>query len=175
MSIKTITVKTPKKIIVDVGIFDENIKIGQGTLGNTAQHLIGRPVNRTTNDVKTIIDDLTVGGNLKADSADITGTISAEDFNSLSDIRVKENVKPIDGALDKICKLNGITFDFINSGKQSAGVIAQEVQKVFPTMVVGDFPKSVNYNGLIGALIESVKELKEENIELRTRIEKLES
>jgi len=62
MSIKTITVKTPKKIIVDVGIFDENIKIGQGTLGNAAQHLIGRPVNRTTNDVKTIIDDLTVGG-----------------------------------------------------------------------------------------------------------------
>ena len=62
MSIKTITVKTPKKIIGDVGIFDENIKIGQGTLGNTAQHLIGRPVNRTTNDVKTIIDDLTVGG-----------------------------------------------------------------------------------------------------------------
>ena len=42
-------------------------------------------------------------------------------------------------------------------------------------MVKGDFPKSVNYNGLIGALIESVKELKDENVKLRERIEKLES
>jgi len=167
---------------IEIGTGSGNVIAGLNTFTNEPSHVQVDEGRFNTfisvagvGSTSTFSNDLTVGGNLKADSADITGTISAEDFNSLSDIRVKENVKPIDGALDKICKLNGITFDFINSGKQSAGVIAQEVQKVFPTMVVGDFPKSVNYNGLIGALIESVKELKEENIELRTRIEKLES
>ena len=54
------------------------------------------------------------------------------------------------------------------------GVIAQEVEQVFPELISGSFPKSVNYNGLIGLLIESVKELKSENEELRKRLDKLE-
>ena len=62
MSIETITTKLPIERIVDVATFNENIKIGQGTLTNTSQHLIGRPINRTTVNIKTIIDDSTVGG-----------------------------------------------------------------------------------------------------------------
>ena len=53
------------------------------------------------------------------------------------------------------------------------GVIAQEVEQVFPELISGEFPKSVNYNGLIGVLIESVKELKAQNEEMRAEIEKL--
>ena len=55
------------------------------------------------------------------------------------------------------------------------GVIAQEVEEVFPELIAGKFPKSVNYNGLIGVLIESVKELKTENDLLKARLDKLES
>ena len=73
-----------------------------------------------------------------------------------------------------MAKLNGVKYTFINSGKPSVGVIAQEVEKVFPELIAGSFPKSVNYNGLTGLLIEAVKELKEQNEELKRRLDKLE-
>jgi hypothetical protein len=38
------------------------------------------------------------------------------------------------------------------------GVIAQEIEKVFPELVQGEDPKTVNYNGLVGLLIECIKE-----------------
>ena len=66
-----------------------------------------------------------------------------------------------------------VHFDFINSGKKSMGVIAQEVEQVFPELISGEFPKSVNYNGLIGLLIESVKELKQQNDTMRAEIDEL--
>jgi cytoskeletal protein CcmA (bactofilin family) len=126
--------------------------------------------------VGTFQDNLFVSEDLfVARNANIVGVITAQDLNSTSDRRVKENIEPIEDALNKVTQLNGITFNFINTGTKSAGVIAQEVEAVFPTMVKGEFPKSVNYNGLIGALIESVKELKEQNESLKERIEKLES
>ena len=126
--------------------------------------------------VGTFQNDLFVADDLfVARNANIIGIVTAQDLNSTSDRRVKENIKPIEDALSKVTQLNGITFNFINTGTKSAGVIAQEVESVFPDMVKGDFPKSVNYNGLIGALIESVKELKEQNESLKGRIEKLES
>ena len=109
------------------------------------------------------------------EQASVVGIITAEHFNSTSDKRVKENIRPIENALEKVTRLNGVHFNFVNSGKPSAGVIAQEVEQVFPDLIAGTFPKSVNYNGLIGVLIESVKELKAQNEELRSRIEKLES
>ena len=53
------------------------------------------------------------------------------------------------------------------------GLIAQDVQKVFPNAVNGEDPISVNYNGIIGALVEAVKELKDQNEQLRKDIDKL--
>ena len=158
----------------------ENIEIGTGS-GNIIAGL-----NTFTNDPSHVkVDEgrfntfITVSGvgstSVFKGNVEVEGNITAEDINSTSDRRVKENVKPIKNALDKISQLNGITFSFINTGTKSAGVIAQEVESVFPDMVKGDFPKSVNYNGLIGALIESIKELKEQNELLKERIEKLES
>ena len=46
-------------------------------------------------------------------------------------------------------------------------MIAQELQKVLPELVHGEDPKTVNYNGIIGVLIEAVKELSEEVKELK--------
>ena len=114
-------------------------------------------------------------GFLTATNAQIAGIITAQDFNTLSDRRVKENIETIKEPLDKISKIRGVDFTFINSGKKSTGIIAQEVEQVFPHLISGSFPKSVNYNGLIGLLVESVKELKEENQNLKRRIEKLEN
>ena len=113
-------------------------------------------------------------GFLTATDASVAGIITAQNFNSLSDQRVKENIEPILDPLGKVAKLNGVKYTFINSGKKSVGVIAQEVEKVFPELIAGTFPKSVNYNGLTGLLIEAVKELKEQNEELKRRLDKLE-
>ena len=58
-----------------------------------------------------------------------------------SDVRLKENIKPIESALDKVSKLQGVTFDWKNKSedildiKEDIGFIAQDVQKVLPELV----------------------------------------
>ncbi len=89
--------------------------------------------------------------------------ISARTFDTTSDANLKTNVLKVDNALDVIEKINGVSFKWKNNGENSMGVIAQDVEKVLPELInnSGDY-KSVNYNGLIAVLIESIKELKEE-------------
>jgi hypothetical protein len=60
-----------------------------------------------------------------------------------------------------------LRFDWKESGLPSYGVIAQELQEVLPELVHGNDPKTVNYNGIIGVLIEAIKELKAEVEELK--------
>ena len=91
---------------------------------------------------------------------------------TISDERLKENIVGIDDALSKVAQLNGYTFTYKADGKISAGVIAQEVEKVLPEAVTekelplkaddGQEYKVVNYDALHGLLIEAIKELKAE-------------
>jgi hypothetical protein len=79
-----------------------------------------------------------------------------------SDLSLKHGVETIAGALAKVGALRGVTFSW-NAAPQSgeqAGLVAQEVEAVFPQVVAAgpDGVKGVNYNGLIGLLIEAVKE-----------------
>lgn len=91
------------------------------------------------------------------------GRLNAQEFNSLSDIRYKENVKVIEDPMAKILDLRGVTFDWKYSEGSSAGIIAQEVQAVMPELInEGEEKLTVNYNGLIGLLIEAVKDLSSE-------------
>lgn len=87
--------------------------------------------------------------------------ISSGDITAFSDIRLKSNIEKIESALDKVCQLNGYTYDMNN--KRSTGVIAQEVEKVLPEVVQDreDGYKTVAYGNMIGLLIEAIKELKE--------------
>jgi len=89
----------------------------------------------------------------------ITGVCTATDFDSTSDARLKTNVQVVDGALSKVNELRGVSFNWIETGQPSYGVIAQELETVLPELVHGGDPKKVNYNGIIGVLIESIKEL----------------
>ena len=101
-------------------------------------------------------------------SGDFTaGTITATDFNSTSDLNLKENIKTVENSLDTIEHLRGVSFDWKETGKGSYGVIAQELAEVLPDLVSYGEIKTVNYNGLIGVLIEAVKELKAEVEELK--------
>ena len=102
-----------------------------------------------------------------------TGALTATDFNSTSDINLKENIKIIEDPLDKIIKLNGVTFNWKENQKPSIGVIAQELQEVLPELVTQGDIKSVNYNGLIGVLIEAVKEQQKQIEELKDLVKNL--
>jgi len=101
------------------------------------------------------------------------GTITCTDLNSTSDISIKKNIKPILSPLSKLLQLNGVHFNWISDNRPSVGVIAQDVEKVFPELVCeSNDHKTVNYNGLIGVLIEAVKELKAEVEELKGQLNK---
>ena len=97
-----------------------------------------------------------------------------------SDVKLKENIERVEGALEKVSQLDGVTFDWKDGRGPSAGVIAQNVEEVLPSAVSevesldgnGEH-KVVNYNQLSALFIEAIKELKEENKLLRAEIESL--
>ena len=94
-----------------------------------------------------------------------------------SDRRLKDNITPIDGALEKLDQIEGVYFDWIpmegiheNEG-HDIGVIAQEIEKVLPEVVTtrDNGYKAVKYEKLVAFLIQTVKELKVEIDELKNR------
>ena len=105
--------------------------------------------------------------NINASGIRVTGVATATDFDSLSDKNYKENVTTVNNALLKVDQLRGVKFNWKESGLPSYGVIAQELEEVLPELVHGEDPKTVNYNGIIGVLIEAIKELKAEVEELK--------
>ncbi len=104
-----------------------------------------------------------------------TGTLSATVFTSLSDINQKKNVEKISSAIDLTTQINGVRFDWKDTGEKSAGVIAQEVEEILPEIVHTneDGIKTVNYNGIIALLIESIKEQQNQINTLKKEIQDL--
>jgi len=92
----------------------------------------------------------------------VTGVTTSTDFNSSSDINLKNNIQRIENPIDKVLQLDGVTFNWKSNQRPSVGVIAQQVEKVLPQLVSGEYSKTVNYNGLIGLLIEAIKEQQKE-------------
>ena len=104
----------------------------------------------------------------------ITGVATATDFDATSDIRLKTNIKLIDDPLAKVIQIEGVSFNWKEDNKAALGVIADQVQEIIPELVRGDDPKTVNYNGFIGLLIEAVKEQQTQIDNLNERLSKLE-
>jgi hypothetical protein len=97
-----------------------------------------------------------------------------------SDKRLKDNIKPLDNALDKVLKISGVEFDWNDTrdedGKplhsykgHDVGVIAQEIEKVLPEVVTtrDNGYKAVKYEKIVPLLIEAIKEQQEQIDELR--------
>lgn len=105
----------------------------------------------------------------------VDGDVVAFSSSTSSDERLKDNIKKIESATDKIKQLKGVEFTWKKNGKNGGGVIAQDVEKVLPGAVKevdsldgAQTYKAVDYNAVIGLLIET-------NKELLKRIEKLEN
>ena len=98
---------------------------------------------------------------------------------TVSDVALKSDIEMIPNALDKIDEVRGVTFTRHN-GQKSAGIIAQELEKVLPEAVRkkklalhnGKEYKTVEYDAIHGLLINCIKELKEEIKELKNALTK---
>ena len=104
------------------------------------------------------------------DSGSFTATGNITAYGSISDLNVKEDVKIIPKALDKVKTLDGILFNYIGDENRMTGVIAQQVRKVLPEAVYDIEPDDegvvnpkakmgVRHGNMVGLLIEAIKEL----------------
>ena len=98
-----------------------------------------------------------------------TGILTSTDYNSSSDMTLKQDVVPIVNPLDIISQLTGFGFTWKDSKEKSYGLSAQEVEKVIPDIVRNrpDGTKGINYMNLTAFLIEAIKDLKQEIQELK--------
>jgi hypothetical protein len=118
---------------------------------------------------------------------DVVGEIStttyarAAAFYATSDKKLKTNIRPINSSLENLNSLKGITYDWnetafrngIKDESRQIGLFAQDVEKIFPEAVKNSKVgfKAVNYQALVGPIVEGVKTLtnqnKKENSELK--------
>ena len=111
----------------------------------------------------------------------VNGDVDAHNFNTTSDKKLKTNLERIEGALDKIEKLNGYTFDWLeeysDDRTRQIGMIADEVYEVQPELIakrtaliggVEEEIKLLDYSKVTALLLEGIKELSD-------RVAKLES
>jgi hypothetical protein len=105
----------------------------------------------------------------------VVGVITCTDLNSTSDENLKYDIRKVENSISILNEINGVEFKWKSNNKSSIGVIAQEVEKVLPELIGHGESKSVNYNGLIGVLIEAVKTQQTQIDELNARIDNLEN
>ena len=106
---------------------------------------------------------MTVESGLTYDGSTFTvsGTVSATEVTATSDERLKSDIQTIDNALDKVMNMRGVTYTM--QDQKGTGVVAQEIEKILPEVVVdGEEYKSVAYGNMVGVLIEAIKDLKKE-------------
>ena len=97
-------------------------------------------------------------------------------WSSSSDRRLKKDIEPLDGLLERTLELRPVSFRWKKGGDNARdiGFIAQEVQRIFPSLVHrADKYLTVDYSGLSVAAIGAVQELAEENESMRTEIAEL--
>ena len=138
------------------------------TAGNGYNFLWSNDASGTGEIAYMDLDTSTTGG------GDLTVKGDVIAYGSPSDKKYKENIKPIESALDKAMQLQGVTFDWKDSEsileiKEDIGFIAQDVQEVLPELVRdnGKGNLSLRYQGITPILLEAIKELKAEIEELK--------
>ena len=127
--------------------------IGNGTASNAKSDAFKVMFNGDT----TVSNDLTVSG----------------DVNISSDARLKSNIVSLGSTLTKLLQIDGKSYEM--KGKQKIGVLAQEIQEVFPELVSEDDNEmlAVNYQGLVPVLINALKEQNDKINRLENLVEQL--
>jgi len=140
-------------------------------MGRTRQHANFRTGNNLYVDATN--SRVGVGTTVPSTTLQVAGTITCIDINSTSDINLKEHIHSIDDPLGKVMQINGVGFRWKDTKEDAIGVIAQDIEEIFPELVKNnDHIKTVNYNGLVGVLIEAIKEQQRQIEELKSIINK---
>ena len=177
------TIDVAGEIIIDA----DSQGSGNGILlkdGGTHYGSIYRDGNDLRIKSETSDEDLLFLGNdggsaitaLTLDMSEAGAATFNNNVTAYSDARLKSDVKTIEGGLEKVSQLRGVTYirNDHEDGGQQMGVIAQEVEKIIPQVVktaddeMGT--KSVDYGRITAVLIESIKELKAEIDELKEKL-----
>ena len=161
---------------VTTNIAGTGVSVSSGTGNSTIS--IGQAV-ATSDNVR--FNSLGIGMAASATAGRIDASNDIVAFSS-SDIRFKENITPIENALEKISKISGNTYDWKEENKaehgyegNDVGVIAQEIEAVLPQLVQTRESgyKAVKYDKLVALLIEGIKEQQTQIHSLTLEIEKL--
>ena len=128
--------------------------IGNGTFSNRSDAF-----KVMSNGDTTVSNDLTVNGDIVVSS----------------DARLKANIVSLGSTLAKLLLIDGKSYTMKKDGKQKIGVLAQDIQKVFPELVSEDSNKmlAVNYLGLVPVLLNAIKEQDDKISRLEKLVEKL--
>ena len=100
----------------------------------------------------------------------VSGQVTATTLVETSSIAFKENVNPIENALDLVMQLMGVTYDRKDNKEHEAGLIAEQVYKIIPDLVSLDKdgkPHGIKYTKLTAYLLEAIKSLNKEVTELK--------
>ena len=168
----TVTGTRTELQITQLNIEDKLISVASGSTTSANAdgggfHISGSDVSMTWDDSNDRLFFST--GSFFSGSVEVSGDVTAF---STSDERLKDNVTPIGSAIDKINQIGGYEFDWNNSSEHSGhdvGVIAQEIEKVLPEVVVDRDTgyKAVRYEKIVALLIQAIKEQQLQIDELR--------
>jgi hypothetical protein len=146
--------------------FTDSAILSFGTSANSELFNNGSNLYLDINDSQSFLIRDGADGNATRFTFNVSaGSFTASgDITAFSDERLKDNVETLDG--NKVFNMRGVSFT--KDGKESSGVIAQELEEIAPELVnnTGEY-KSVAYGNLVGYLIEAIKILKEEINELK--------
>lgn len=153
---------------------------GSSTLGFNDVTVQTTSGNIVMNAVLGTIIKSTAGAPL---SLDIKGVGKADEFQagkfiySASDITMKENLLPMTDALEKLMQIRAYSFNWKGTHNHDVGLMAQDVQKVFPEIVTplseGKGKLGIEYAKMVAPIIEAIRELKQENEALRKQVDAL--
>jgi len=163
----SLTDASANQMVIDPStVYTSRPQMGIGSNNNGSALYFDSPTNNTlTIKGNRIGINVSVPGYPLDVSGDIhaSGNVIAGSTTLTSDIRLKNNVQRLNNSLTKLTQLSGYSYNWKDKSKQAKqiGVIAQEVEKVFPEAVLTDKDgfKSVAYSNLIAPVIESIKDL----------------
>jgi hypothetical protein len=161
------TIDVADDIILDAGGSDILLKVAGTTFGSLRENSSNFWIKSDVSDKDILFLGNDGGVEITALTLDMSEAGAATFNNNVtaySDERLKENIVTIPDALAKVTAMRGVHYNRIDTGKSHTGVVAQEIQKIAPELVLTANDEigtlSVDYGNITGYLIEAIKELK---------------
>ena len=159
-----------------------HLTVGEGGYNKTikVRHINGKDHDSDDNSALYLNyntgQSVVVGKNDKYSNLVVYGNTTSNSFLYSSDQNKKKDIQTLSNPLETIQNLRGVSFSWKENDEASIGFIAQEVEKVLPSLVSGEAgEKSVAYGNITAVLVEAVKELSTQNKALEERVKALEN